>query len=167
MTWSLPEPPPAEPVLGDPASLSALGQALHRAAAEVGRCLDDLPPAAVGSRRHAARVRQLHTRAAPLHESMDRAGHRVTEHASDLADAIGLARRVVDRAEACGLRVDGPTVSRGDGIHGLADPGEEGAREESRARLQRVLEAILLDLDTTRERLRLDLAQEHTVVRRR
>lgn len=167
MGWSLPEPRPADPVLGDAASIAALGAALHRAAADVRHALDDLPPERLAVRRDRGRLAVLHARAVPVHESMDRTGARLTEHASELADAIGLARRLVDRASEAGLHVDGPTVSRRQGVHGLADPQREAGREETLRRLQRVLDAILMDLDTERRALRGALTSEHARVRRR
>lgn len=167
MTWSLPDPRPADPVLGDPASLAALAATLHRAAVELDDALEGLRPEEVGSRRHAARVKALRARAVPLRESMDRAARLLGDHASELADALGLARRLVDRAESAGLVVDGPAVSRGRGVQGVADAAAEATREEALTRLQRVLDAILIDLDTARRGLRRELADEHTTVRNR
>lgn len=167
MTWSLPEPPPAEPVLGDPASVAALGLALRQACAQLGRALEAVDVAAVPSRRHAARVRALRTRAAPLTASMDRVGAGLAEHASELADAVALARGLVERAEAAGLRIDGPAVGLGRGVHGVADAAAEIARDETRRSVQLVLDTILLDLDVARRRLRTNLESEQSVVRRR
>lgn len=160
MTWSLPEPSPAEPVLGDPASLAALGSALRRAATDLEDALGRLSAQDVTSRRHATRIKALHRDAAAVIGALQRTGPRLTEHASELADAIGLARRLSDRAESFGLQVDGPVVAASRGVRGVADAQTEQSRTEALGRLQRVLEAILLDLDTARRRLREDLDGE-------
>lgn len=167
MGWSMPDPQPAEPVLGDPASVAALGAALHRAADELGQALEHLRPEHTTSRRHSTRVKALRASAAPLGESMHRSGTRLTEHATEMADALGLSRRVVERAESVGLDVDGPTITVHRGVHGIADPSAEAARAEVHSRLQHVLDAILLDLDSARDDLREALAAERIRVLRR
>jgi hypothetical protein len=160
MVWSTSEPRPAEPVLGDPASVSTLAAALRRTADDVDRALARLAEDGAHSRRHASRLRALRAGGDAVTASMERAGHRLSEHAADLADALGLARRVVDRAESIGLRVDGTEVIRARGVHGPADAATEGARTEALARLQHVLDAVLLDLDTHRRGLCRELTSE-------
>jgi transcription initiation factor TFIIIB Brf1 subunit/transcription initiation factor TFIIB len=160
MTWSTPDPRPAEPVLGDPASVSALAAVLRRTAGDIERALAGTTEGGTQSRRHAARLRALRGRGETVTASMERTGHRLAEHAADLADALGLARRLVDRAASLGLRVDGSDVIRPRGVHGLADAATEEIRTEALARLQRVLDTVLIDLDTRRRELRADLTSE-------
>lgn len=160
MSWSIEDPRPAEPVLGDPASISALAAVLRRTAAEVERTLARLPENGDRSRRHAARLRALRAQGAEVTASMERTGDRLAEHAADLADALGLAHRIVDRADSLGLLVDGPAVTRARGVHGVADEESEQTRTEALRRLQRVLDTVLLDLDTRRRELRSDLEPE-------
>lgn len=160
MPWSTPDPRPAEPVLGDPASVSALAAVLRRTAGDVERAFAGATEDGTHSRRHAARLRALRGRGEAVTTSMERTGGRLAEHAADLADALGLARRIVDRAESLGLRVDGTDVVRPRGVHGLADAATEEVRTEAMARLQQVLDTVLLDLDTRRRELRADLASE-------
>lgn len=167
MAWSLPDPPRAEPVLGDPASLAALALALRRAAAEVEAARAALDPTAIESRRHATRAKALRVRSAELTGSMLRVADGLADHSRTLSDAIALASRLVDRAGSAGLVVDGPTVGRGPGVQGVADPAAEGSRTEAMRRLQQVLSVILLDLDTARHRLRAELANEHRHIRNR
>lgn len=167
MAWSIPDPGPAAPVLGDPASLSALALALRRSAAEIDRAVAGLDPSVISSRRHATRSRAVVRDAALLTASMSRSADALAAHASELADAVGLAARVVDRARSAGLVVDGPTISRGPGVRGVADADSESSRTEAMQRLQQVLTAILLDLDTARRRLRDELATERRTVRNR
>ncbi|KAB7741842.1 hypothetical protein GA707_16635 [Nostocoides sp. F2B08] len=170
MPWSTADARPAEPVLGDPASLAALGSALQRAAAELRELLGALegesrPHTGSGSTRdttarlHGTRLRELRVRGDALTAAMDLAGRRVTEHASELGDALALARRIGERARATGLVVDGGTVIGPAGVRGVADAGAERERRESAARLQRVLDTVLLDLDTARRALRRDLEE--------
>ena len=170
MPWSTADPRPGEPVLGDPASLAALGSALQRAAADVRELLGALegesrPHTGSGSARdtasrlHTRRLRDLRARGEAVTAAMDLAGRRVTEHASELADALALGRRIGERARATGLVVDGGTVAGPAGVRGVADAGTERERRESAARLQRVLDTVLLDLDTARGALRRDLEE--------
>lgn len=166
MPWSLPDPRPAEPVLGDPASLGALGSAIRRAAADLEDSLAHLSAGAVSSRRHARRIKALHRDAAIVLGALQRTGPRLTQHSGELADAIGLARRLADRAQSLDLQVDGPVIAANHGVRGVADPQAEQSRTEALSRLQRVLDAILIDLDTARRRLREDLDSERTRVHR-
>lgn len=163
MPWSTADPRPGEPVLGDPASLAALGSALQRAAADLGELLEELGSSGsardTASRLHTRRLRDLRARGEAVTSAMDLAGRRVTEHASELADALALGRRIGERARATGLVVDGGTVAGPAGVRGVADAGTEHERRESAARLQRVLDTVLLDLDTARGALRRDLEE--------
>ena len=167
MPWSTAYTGPADPVLGDPASLAALGSALQRAAAELRIILGELdadgadtPPTT--RRLHRTRLRELHNRGGHVVEAMELAGRRVTEHASELADAVAMARRIGERAEEIGLVLDGGTLTRPAGVHGLADADAERTRAETAARLQRVLDTVLLDLDSARRALRRDLQGART-----
>ena len=158
MPWSTEDPRPADPVLGDPASVAALAAVLHRCAADLRLALHRLPPASVGtSRRHASRVRALHAQARTVITSMERAGELLAEHAVVLAEATGLGRRLVDRAGALGLSVDGPVVARSRGVRGVADATTEQDRAAALERLQHVLDTILADLEVRRRELRADL----------
>lgn len=168
MPWSTEDTRPADPVLGDPASLAALGSALQRAAADLGTLLRELegeprPHTSSGagrdttSRLHTSRLRELRARGESVTTAMEIVGRRVSEHASEVADALALARRISERALASGLVVDGGTVTRPAGVRGVADAGAERDRGEAAARLQRVLDTVLLDLDTARRMLRRDL----------
>ena len=167
MVWGVPEPSPAAPVLGDPASLSALALALRHGAAQIEQAVVDLDPSSVASRRHATRVRAVAREASALTGSMSRSANLLADHAGELADAVGLAARVVDRARSAGLVVDGPTIHPASGVRGVVDAEAESSRAETMRRLQQVLSAILLDLDTARRRLRDDLATERRAVRNR
>lgn len=159
MAWSTEDTRPAEPVLGDPASISALTAVLRRTAADIDRALEALPTTSVG-RRHVARMRAVRTRGESVTASMGRTGHRLADHVTDLADALGLAQRIVERAESLGLRVDGPVVIRPGGVRGVADAQTEHSRTDALERLQRVLDTVLLDLDARRRELRADLNAE-------
>jgi hypothetical protein len=161
MPWSTEDTRPAEPVLGDPASLSALAAVLRRTAADLDAALERLPLGSAQERRHHRRLRALHDRGTSVTASMERTGHRLAEHAADLADALGLAQRIVQRADSLGLRVDGPLVTRPGGVRGVADAQTERSRDDAVQRLQRVLDAVLLDLDARRGVLRADLDSEH------
>lgn len=175
MAWSAGPDLPDPPVLGDAASIAALGAVLRRAAADVGAAvrsviqgLDDPDPApgsgARLNRQQRARVRDLHRRSTAVTASLDRVGQRLIDHAGDLAEAVGLAQRIIERSTAAGLSVDGPRIERVGGVHGIADPAGEAARDDALARLQRVLDTVLLDLDTRRRSLREDLAKERIEV---
>jgi hypothetical protein len=161
MAWSTAQGGPADPVLGDPASLAALGSALQRAAAELEVLLGELTPSEsprdTATRLHGVRLRELSTRGTAVTHAMERAGRRVSDHASELADALALARRIGERARSSGLQVDGAAVTRPTGVRGVADAAGERERAEAAARLQRVLDTVLLDLDTARRVLRDDL----------
>lgn len=167
MAWSVPEPPPAAPVLGDPASLAALALALRRSAGEIDRAVEDLDLTTITSRHHRSRARTVVRDVSALTAAMSRSAAALSDHAGELADAIGLSTRLVDRARATGLVVDGPTISRATGVQGVADPQSESNRAEALRRLQPVLDAILLDLDTARRRLRTELERERPAVRNR
>ena len=162
MPWSTEAPRAADPVLGDPASVSALAAVLRRAAADLERALERLPADSPRGRRHCARLRRIRAEGAAVPASLHRGGDVLGDHATDLADALGLARRLVDRAPSFGLSVDGPSVTRPRGVRGVADPAMEQRRTEAHARLQQVLDTVLDDLDTRRRTLREDLDTERT-----
>lgn len=168
MTWSTAQPRRAEPVLGDPASLSSLAATLLRISRDlddaVAAVTDPLTPSLTGegipTRRYAGRLRALRERGRAVSASLDQTGQRLADHAVVLADAHGLARRIAERAESHGLTVDGTRVVRPAGVQGLADADAEAARAEVLARLQRVLDAVLLDLDARRAELRAAVTME-------
>ncbi len=166
MSWSLPDPRPAEPVLGDPASLGALAAALRRTGTELEDSIAALAEAPV-HRRYAGRVRALHRDTSVVVEALRRVAPYLVDHSGELADAIGLARRLSDRAQSLGLQIDGPTVAAPRGVRGGADPAAEQVRGAALCRLQRVLDAILIDLDTSRRRLRAELDSERARVHSR
>lgn len=161
MPWSTEDHRPADPVLGDPASVAALAAVLRRSADDLGRALHRLPagPPAT-SRRHTSRVRALHAKGGTVVASMERTGALLAEHAVDLAEAAGLAGRLVDRAGALGLSVDGPVVAAAHGVRGVADATTEQERAAALVRLQHVLDTILADLEARRRTLRADLMSE-------
>ena len=163
MPWSTEDTRPDDPVLGDPASLAALGSALQRAAADLGELLEELgssgPARGTSSRLHTGRLRELRSRGETVAAAMEVAGRRVNDHASELADALALARRITERARSGGLLVDGGTVATPAGVRGVADAAAERGRTEAAARLQRVLDTVLLDLDSARGVLRRDLEE--------
>lgn len=167
MAWTLPDPSPAPPVLGDPASLSALALALRCSAVVIERAVADLDPSAMTSRRHATRARAVVRDTSALTTSMSRTASAVADHAGELADAVGMAARIVDRARSAGLVVDGASILPGPGVRGVADAESENSRTEAQHRLQQVLGAVLLDLDTARRRLRAELATERRAIRNR
>lgn len=160
MAWSIEDTRPADPVLGDPASVAALAATLRRTAEDLQDALERLAAQPPGSRRHASRLRRLHTDLGAVAASLERTGGRLAEHAIDLADARGLAHRLRDRAQGLGLRVDGPVVSRPRGVHGVADEAAETERDAALSRLQQVLDAVLIDLEARRRALREDVDSE-------
>lgn len=160
MPWSTQDPRVADPVLGDPASVSVLAAVLRRTAENLERALQGLPADATRTRRHSARLRALREGGSVLASSLERVGGRLGDHATDLADALGLAHRLVDRAQSLGLSVDGPVVARPRGVQGVADAATEQSRAEAQTRLQQVLDTVLDDLDTRRRDLRGELDTE-------
>ena len=162
MPWSTEDTRPAGPVLGDPASVAALAAVLRRVAADLDRALEALPAHSSRGRRHTARLRGLHADGAGVVASLDRAGGHLGDHATELADALGLAHRLVDRAHSLGLSVDGPVVTLPRGVQGVADSVTEQRRSADHARLQQVLDTVLADLDARRRVLREDLDTERT-----
>ncbi|MGA8048422.1 MAG: hypothetical protein WCA30_19375, partial [Dermatophilaceae bacterium] len=83
MPWSTEDTRPADPVLGDPASLAALGSALQRAAADLGQLLGELEGGSrphtgssgsargTASRLHTSRLRELRARGASVTAAME------------------------------------------------------------------------------------------------
>ena len=157
MPWSI-EHPPAPPVLGDPASVDALRASTHRSAYALGSAADALPEAQELHRRDRRRLRELEDRIRLISATLDSVSDRLADHGSALADARGLGARIVDRAGQAGLRVDGVQVQRPGGVRGVADAASEQGQADAEERLQRVLDAVLRDLEGARAALRSDLA---------
>lgn len=152
-------------LLGDPASMSALGAALRRHAVQLAADGERLSsgldaaspgwrgPRATGTRRRASTVAaQTRTIAA----SLDEVGRALQEAATDLAATIAHLRELEDAASALGLEVREGAVTKGWGITGVADAAAVHDEDRCRQRLQeRVHQAV-----TTLGRRRAHLGEE-------
>jgi hypothetical protein len=74
---------------------------------------------------------------------LDRVGTVLQDHATDLADLVGRARAVEDRAAAAGLEVRDGRVERAWGVTGPADVLSDRSVEETRTALQREVDLLL------------------------
>ncbi|MDO5502666.1 MAG: hypothetical protein Q4G67_05770 [Actinomycetia bacterium] len=150
MTWSPQPERAAPPVLGDPASIAALSASMHRVARLIAGAVEAVEPLTGPQRRQGGELREITREAARLVAEVERGAEALSEHGADLADSLGLAHRIVDRAAPLGLRVDGTVVQPAAGVLGVADAGAEETREQHRRRLQRVLDTVLIELDASR-----------------
>ena len=139
-------------VPGDPASMSACG----RTAREVARRLEDH---ATGVRaayrelgegwagRESAATRRagagLADAVSTTGAELDRVGRVLQDHATDLADLVGRARSIQERARAAGLEVRDGRVQPAWGVTGAADAGADRARDLAGQALQADLDLVL------------------------
>lgn len=150
------------PLLGDPASMSALGASLRRLsvtlAADGERLSAGLADVSHGwrgpralelRRRTSTAAGQAHTIATAL----DDAGRALQVAATDLAAAIAHLRELEDAAAALGLEVREGAVTRGWGIRGVADADALHDEDRQRRRLQERVHQAVTTLGRRRARL--------------
>ena len=143
------------PLLGDPASISALAATLRRTAVRVaadrervGAARDDAAAGWSGVRsthvRH--RIDLAVSQAAVIAAALDEVGHGLHTAATELAATIADLRTLEDEAAAAGLEVRDGTVTKGWGITGVADSDavEDSARlrEHLQERLHTAVTAL-------------------------
>ncbi len=158
-------------LLGDPASMSALGARLRRTAAHLatdGEALSSaLAEASPGWR--GPRSVQLRRRTSTATEqvvavaaALDEVGRSLQTAATELSTAIARLRELETAAAALGLEVREGAVTRGWGITGVADPAAQRDADEGRDRLQERVHQTVTTLGRHRARLAKDLdrAQE-------
>jgi hypothetical protein len=143
-------------VHGDPASLSQTGGALRQLATRLrttGRrahaAFDDASAgdATNGRRDRVVTVARrqydaVDAAAAAAAVELDRAGAAVQAHASDLAEALALARSLAARADAAGLRVVDGVVLPAWGVAGVAEASAAQSREQVQQQLQAELDQL-------------------------
>lgn len=152
----------ATSLVGDPASVSALG-ATMRASAErlrqdaerVLATLEDAEPGwtgptALGHRRQARAVGEA---LAATARCLDESGESLQRGASELAARIAELTRIEQEATERGLQVRDGMVSRGWGITGVADADRVSADDDARADLEARLHATASALGRQRARL--------------
>lgn len=156
------------PLLGDPASMSALGASLRRTAVllaadgeQLTATLDDAAPGWSGPRSVALRRRTgtVATQTRSLASTLDDVGRSLQAAATDLAAAIGRLRELEDAARAVGLEVREGTVTRGWGITGVADPAALHDEDRHREQLQERVHQAVTTLGRRRARLVDDLTR--------
>ncbi len=158
----------SSPLLGDPASMSALGASLRRTALtlladgeRVTAALEDAAagwrgPRSVQMRRRAGTVA---TQTRSVATTLDDVGRSLQSAATDLAEAVSHLRELEDAASALGLEVREGTVTRGWGITGVADAATLHDEERQRERLQERVHQAVTTLGRRRARLAEDLAR--------
>lgn len=163
------------PLLGDPASMSALGASLRRAAAHLGGDGEDLSsalaqaspgwrgPRSVQLRRRTSTAAEQTTAVA---SALDEVGRSLQAAATDLSTAIARLRELEDAAAALGLEVREGAVTKGWGITGLADAATLRDEDERRERLQERVHQTVTTLGRHRARLATDLARARELLAR-
>lgn len=156
------------PLLGDPASLSALAGSLRRTAVALAADGEDLTsaldeaaagwsgPRAVQVRR---RIETTATQTARIASALDEVGRSLQSAATDLAGAIAHLRELADIAAAAGLAVRDGTVTQGWGITGLAHAGAVHDEDRQRERLQERIHVAVTTLGRHRARSTADCVQ--------
>lgn len=158
----------SSPLLGDPASMSALGASLRRTAvllaADGERLAAGLDRAAPGWRgprsvelRRRTGVTAAQTRA--IASALDDAGRSLQTAATDLAAAIAHLRELEGAAAAMGLEVREGAVTKGWGITGVADADALQDEDRQRTRLQERVHQAVTTLGRRRARLTDDLTR--------
>ena len=157
------------PLLGDPASLSALAGALRRTAAQLAADAADLTaalakpgwdapvsgsPSAPGPLSRPARrgIEAVAAQGERIAAALDDAGGSLQSAATDLAAAIAPLRELERAALAAGLAVRDGSVTGGWGITGPADPGSGQSGAQPRERLQERLHGAVTTLGRQRAR---------------
>ena len=153
------------PLLGDPASVSALGATLRRTALEltahadrVRATLDDASPGWTGPRAVATRQRvdRVAASAAASAATLDECARSLQQSAAELAATTAGLRALEEEAAAAGLQVRDGTVHRAWGITGVADAGGEAAGADRREELQGRVHQLVAGLGSDRARLAAD-----------
>lgn len=146
-------------VPGDPASLSACGGTSRTVADRLAHHAAELRAAAellregwtgaasAATRRRTAGVADTTDAAAA---ELDRVGRVLQDHATDLADLVGRARLLEERAGSAGLDVRDGRVVAGWGVS-TADAAAERARDDTRATLQAELDLVLAQHERRRD----------------
>lgn len=154
----------ASPLVGDPASVSALAATLRSSAArlssEAGAVRSSLAdaeagpgwtgPTALGQRQRARAVADALDGTA---RALDECSEVLQRAAAELAARVAELRSIHEEAERLGLRVRDGMVTRGWGITGVADATEVSATDDARARLDARLHATASALGRQRSRL--------------
>lgn len=155
----------SHPLLGDPASLSALAATLRRTAVVLradGEGLDHARedatpgwtgPASVATRR---RVATLGAAATTTATALDDCGRGLQLAATELSASIARLRALEEEATAAGLQVRDGTVGRSWGITGVADPSHETDGDLLRERLQERVHQTVTTMGRHRTRLAAD-----------
>lgn len=163
------------PLLGDPASMSALGASLRRAAVllsadgeRLTAAVDDASPGWRGPRALELRRRATTTaeQAREVAVALDGAGRALQVASTDLAAAIAHLRELEETASARGLEVRDGTVSKGWGITGVADPGALHDEDLERVRLQERVHQAVTTLGRRRARLSSELTRASSLLAR-
>lgn len=161
------------PLLGDPASMSALGATLRRTAVHLTADAEDLAgalsdasagwrgPRSVQLRRRASTAAE---QTATTASALDEVGRSLQATATDLSTAIARLRELEDAAAAMGLQVREGAVTKGWGITGLADPAAVRDEDERRHRLQKQVHQTVTTLGRHRARLATDLTRAQDVL---
>ncbi|WP_338748257.1 hypothetical protein [Janibacter alittae] len=156
------------PLLGDPASMSALGASLRRTAGHLAADGEALAGAVTGAtpgwpgprsvrlRRRTSTTAEQTTAVA---SALDEVGRSLQTAATDLAAAIARLRELEDAAATMGLEVREGAVTRGWGITGVADAAAAREEDGRRHRLQEQVHQTITALGRHRARLAKDLAR--------
>ena len=139
-------------VPGDAASLSACAVTARAVARDLGGRAPGMRRAseALGQRwtgRTSAATRRsgagLAEASGATASELERVGGILQDHATDLADLVGRARAVEERAAAAGLEVRDGRVERAWGVTGQADAAADRSLEETRVALQGEVDLLL------------------------
>lgn len=153
-------------LLGDPASMSALGASMRRTAVRLAADAERMAdvggraapgwsgPRAAGLRR---RVDTVTGHTDGVAAALDDVGRALQLAATDLATAIAQLRELETSANALGLQVRDGSVTRSWGITGVADAGTVRDGDEQRQRLQERVHQTVTTLGRQRARLAKDL----------
>lgn len=157
----------------DPGSCSHAGGTLRSLAARlrvVGRsanqAFDRRDRARAGAPEVIARrsADPLDRAAAAVTVELDRVGSAMQALATELAESQAMVRRIVVRAEAAGLRVEGDQVVPGWGVSGVADGSAASARLGATADLQEHLDAVIGSVAQRRQRLVAALRESQAIL---
>lgn len=149
------------PLLGDPASLSALAGSLRRTAAQLAADADDLDSALADAARGCSSPRSMSLRRSVeaaasqtgrIAAALDEVGGSLQTAATDLAAAIAHLRELEEAARTAGLEVRDGSVTGGWGIAGLADAGAALDGDRLRERLQERIHGAVTTLGRQRAR---------------
>lgn len=160
-------------LLGDPASISALGASLRRIAVRLTADTAGVESAATDAGEGWRGPRAVHLRrrvdtateqSRVVASVLDATGRTLQTAATDLSEAISRLREIEDAAAALGLEVREGSVTRGWGITGVADPATERGEHEQRERLQERLHQTVTALGQQRGRLARELARAEEVL---